>query len=154
MIYSEATIQWIPEDIAFAKTFDLLKPGGIRAMIRIKSDYKTPDEELYNRTQKVYDAYWKPENRYKDMCLPFSYANAVNYGYVDFEKREFYGKRVFTADEYVALSGTHVDHICMAEPYKSLFFNGLREAVPEAGNKTEFYDTCELFFARKPLANV
>ena len=29
LIYSAATIQWIPEDIAFPKTFDLLAPGGI-----------------------------------------------------------------------------------------------------------------------------
>lgn len=34
MIYSAATIQWIPEEIAFSKTFDLLKPGGTLAMIR------------------------------------------------------------------------------------------------------------------------
>ena len=27
VIYSAATIQWIPESIAFTKTFDLLKPG-------------------------------------------------------------------------------------------------------------------------------
>ena len=30
MIYSAATIQWIPEKIAFSKTFDLLKPGSLR----------------------------------------------------------------------------------------------------------------------------
>ena len=28
MIYSAATIQWIPEEVAFSKTFGLLKPGG------------------------------------------------------------------------------------------------------------------------------
>ena len=28
MIYSAATIQWLPEEVAFAKTYDLLKPGG------------------------------------------------------------------------------------------------------------------------------
>ena len=80
MIYSAATIQWIPEEIAFSKTFDLLKPGGTFAMILVRGDHKTPDEELFNRIQKVYDAYWKPEIRYDDMRRPFSYANAVNYG--------------------------------------------------------------------------
>ena len=38
LIYSAATIQWIPEDVAFAKTFDLLKPGGILAMMKITGD--------------------------------------------------------------------------------------------------------------------
>ena len=51
MIYSAATIQWIPEDIAFQKTFDLLNPGGILAMLLTKADYKTPNKELYNKLQ-------------------------------------------------------------------------------------------------------
>lgn len=40
LIYSAATIQWIPEQIAFSKTFELLKPGGILAMMLIRADYK------------------------------------------------------------------------------------------------------------------
>ena len=28
LVYSAATIQWIPEEIAFSKTFSMLKPGG------------------------------------------------------------------------------------------------------------------------------
>ena len=59
MIYSAATIQWIPEDIAFQKTFDLLNPGGVLAMLLTRADYKTPNEELYNKIQQVYSAYFK-----------------------------------------------------------------------------------------------
>ena len=43
LIYSAATIQWIPEDIAFSKTYDLLKPGGVLAMMKIYGDYRTPN---------------------------------------------------------------------------------------------------------------
>lgn len=32
MIFSAATIQWIPEEIAFSRAFDLLKPGGCLIM--------------------------------------------------------------------------------------------------------------------------
>ena len=49
MIYSAATIQWIPEKIAFSKTFDLLKPGGTLAMMLTRGDYKTPNEELFEK---------------------------------------------------------------------------------------------------------
>ncbi|MBQ7669135.1 MAG: methyltransferase domain-containing protein [Clostridia bacterium] len=150
VIYSAATIQWIPEKIAFTKTYELLKPGGTLAMILVRGDYETPNEELYDRIQKIYAAYWRPEAKYSDMRSPFSYTNAVNYGYVDFEKREFFGKRVFTADEYVSYCGTHVDHIDLPEPSKSLFYNGLREAVLEAGDRIEFYDTYVLYLAKKP----
>lgn len=149
IIYSAATIQWIPEDIAFSKTFSLLKAGGTLAMMLIKGDYKTPNEELYNKIQQVYSKYSKPETEYKHGA--FKYTNAVNYGYEHFERREYYGKREFTADEYVAFSGTHCDHIVIPKPYRSKFFDGLREAVLGAGNKIVFYDTFILFLAKKPL---
>lgn len=149
MIYSAATIQWIPEEIAFSKTYELLKPGGVLAMMVTRSDYKTPNEELYNKIQQVYTEYFKPEIEY--MQGSFVYANASNYGYVGFEERKYFGKREFTADEYVAFSGTHCNHMVIPEPYKSKFFNGLRDAVLEAGNKIVFRDTFVLFLARKPF---
>lgn len=149
MIYSAATIQWIPEEIAFTKTFDLLKPGGVLAMMLANNDFKTPDENLYNKIQEIYSKYWKPEIKYKQGM--FTYTNASNYGYIDFEKREYFGTRELTADEYVAFCGTHGDHINIPEPYKTNFFNGLRDTVLEAGNKIVFNDTFILFLAKKPM---
>jgi AraC-like DNA-binding protein/phospholipid N-methyltransferase len=94
LIYSAATIQWIPEEIAFSKTFSLLKPGGTLAMMLTRGDYRTPNEELYQKIQQVYSAYFKPETAY--MHGKFRYDNAPAYGYTDFEKREFFGKREFS----------------------------------------------------------
>ncbi len=148
MIYSAATIQWIPEEIAFRKTFDLLKPGGVLAMFLTRGDYKTPNEELYNRIQQVYSAYFKPDMEYKHGA--FGYSNAVNYGYVDFEKREYHGKREFTTEEYLSFCGTHCDHIVLPEPNKSLFYKGLRDAVNEAGGRVVFLDTYVMYLAKKP----
>lgn len=149
MIYSAATIQWIPEEIAFSKTFQLLKPGGTLAMMLTKDDYKTPNEDLYHRIQEVYSKFFKPEIEYTHGA--FQYANAPDYGYVDFEMREYYGRREFTADEYVAFAGTHCTHIVIPEPYKSKFFDFLRAAVLDAGNKIVFHDTYILYLAKKPL---
>ena len=149
LIYSAATIQWIPEEIAFSKTFDLLVPGGTLAMLLTKSDYKSPNEELYADIQKIYDQYFKPETPYQHGG--FVYSNAAKYGYVDFEVREFYGRREMTADEYVAFSGTHCDHMVIAEPYKTKFFDGLRNAVLAHGNKIVFNDTYVMYLAKKPL---
>lgn len=148
MIYSAATIQWIPEDIAFSKTFALLKPGGTLAMMLTRGDYRTPNEDLYNKIQQVYSSYFKPETQYKHGA--FRYTNAPDYGYTAVEKREFYGKREFTAEEYAAFCGTHCDHIVIPEPYKSKLFDGLRQAVLEAGNKIVFNDTFVLYLAKKP----
>ena len=52
MIYSAATIQWIPEAVAFSKTFDLLKPGGPRTKRCIAGSRKsTPGTS--NRKQPI-----------------------------------------------------------------------------------------------------
>ncbi len=150
LIYSAATIQWIPERIAFPKTLSLLRPGGTLAMMLSLQDYRTPNEALYRRIQEVYGAYFRPAVPYSRMKEPFDYTHAADYGYVDFRRREYHGKRVLTADEYVAFSGTHCDHLVIPEPYRSKFFEGLRSAVLEAGNRIEFLDTYVLYLARKP----
>lgn len=153
VIYSAAAIQWIPERMAFPKTLELLKPGGMLAMMYLISDYKTPNEELYREIQKVYDAYYKPETPYKDMKEPFDYLHATDYGYEDLVRHDFHGKRVFNAAEYVAYCGTHSDHMVIPEPYKTKFFEGLRSAVLAAGDKVEFWDTYVLYLARKRDVN-
>ena len=149
MVYSAATIQWIPEEIAFSKTFALLKPGGVLAMMLTRSDYKTTNEELYEKIQKLYDLYYKPDIPYTHGG--FRYDNAQNYGFTDFEQHDFYGRRVMNPDEYVSYCGTHCDHIVIPEPYKTAFFEGLRKAVKENGGKVVFNDTYVLYLTRKPL---
>lgn len=150
MIYSATTIQWIPEEVAFSKTFELLKPGGTLAMMLTLGDYKASNEDLYSKIQRIYSEYFKPEIEYPHRG--FGYANATNYGYTAFEKREFRGIRKFTADEYAGFCGTHCDHLVIPEPYKSKFFEGLYKTVAENGNKVVFYDTYVLYLAKKPEA--
>lgn len=149
MIYSAATIQWIPEEIAFAKCFDLLKPGGTLAMMLTKGEFKSSNEALYEKIQQVYSAYFKPEVEYAHRG--FRYTNAPSYGFTEVEKREFYGTREFNADDYVAYCGTHCDHMVIPEPFKSKFFEGLRTVVLDAGNKVVFHDTFVLYLTQKPL---
>ena len=148
MIYSAATIQWIPEGIAFPKTYELLKPGGTLAMMLTRADYRTPNEELYQNIQELYGRYFKPEVPYTNGR--FRYDNAPNYGYVDFSEHNFHGRREMSPDEYVSFCGTHCDHIVIPEPYKTPFFEGLRNAVEENGGKIVFEDTYVLYLARKP----
>ena len=148
MIYSAATIQWIPEDVAFGKTFELLKPGGVLAMLYTRDDYRSDNEELYDKIQEIYTQYFKPEIEYKQGN--FGYTKAPDYGYSEVEKLEFSGKREYTADDFVSYTGTHCTHIVIPEPYKTRFFNGLRQAVLDAGNRIVFKDTYVLYLTRKP----
>jgi ubiquinone/menaquinone biosynthesis C-methylase UbiE len=147
MIYSAATIQWIPEEIAFSKTFELLKPGGTLAMMLTKSEYRSDNEPLYEKIQALYEKYYKPEIAYT--YGKFTYTAAHGYGYSDVERYEFKGKRVFTADEYVEFSGTHCDHIVIPDPIRNEFFANLKKAVIEAGDRIVFNDTYILYLTRK-----
>lgn len=147
LVYSAATIQWIPEKIGFSKTFDLLKSGGTFAMMLTKSDYKAPNEALYNAIEEVYCQYFRPETVYSQKLV---YGNVVNYGFIDLERREYFSKREFSADDYVSYLGTHCDHIVLKEPYQSKFYEGIRDAVLKAGNKIVLNDTIVLYLARKP----
>ena len=150
MIYSAATIQWIPEAVAFSKTYSLLKPGGVLAMMLTKADYKSPNEKLYAAVQGVYDEYFRPEVTYTHGG--FRYDNAPDYGYVDFERHDFHGRREMDTEEYISFCGTHCDHLVIPEPYKTPFFEGLRTAVEENGGKVVFEDTYVLYVTKKPLS--
>ena len=48
------------------------------------------------------------------------------------------------------MCGTHCDHLVLPESERQLFFNGLRRAVLEAGDRIVFDDTVTVYFARKP----
>ena len=148
LIYSAATIQWIPEAAAFGKTFALLKPGGMLAMFLTRRDYRTPNPALYERIQQVYDCCFKPEIPYTHGSFP--YEAASNYGYTEWRKIEFHTTQVYTADEYVAFCGTHSDHLATPEPYRSELYAGLHRAVMDFGNRLEILDTHILMTVKKP----
>lgn len=147
LVYSAAAIQWIDEEIAFARAFELLRSGGALAMLMKKGDYKTPDEKLYERIQRVYAQYFHPQTPY---TRKMTYSNAVNYGFTDFHRLQYPGRREFSADEYVAYLGTHSDHLVLREPERSAFYAGIREAILAAGDRLVMLDTVTLCLARKP----
>ncbi len=146
VVFSAATIQWIPEEIAYQKTYNLLKPGGTLAMMLNYGDYKTPNEALYQEIQEIYNSYFRPERPYTQK---FDYLNAPSYGFTDVEKQEFHSSREFTAEEYIEYLGTHCDHIEIDEPYRSKFFDGIKAAILKHQNRIEFQDTIILYLTQK-----
>ena len=117
-------------------------------MMLTSSEYRSDKEALYEKIQAIYDEYYKPDIPYTHG--KFNYMAAPEYGYSDVEKFEFKGQRVFTADEYVQFSGTHCDHIVIPEPIRNEFFEKLKSAVLEAGDRIVFNDTYVLCLTRKP----
>lgn len=147
LVFSAATIQWIPETIGFSRTYELLKPGGIFAMFMTRTEYKTPNESLFNKIQDVYKEHFIIEQKY---TCKLNYENVVNYGFEEFSYRDWKKTRTYDADDFIHYIGTHVDHITLKEPHKSNFYKGVRNAVLEAGNKITLNDTIALYLVKKP----
>ncbi|GHV06081.1 hypothetical protein FACS1894217_04080 [Clostridia bacterium] len=151
LIYSAAAFQWIPEEIGYPKAYDLLKSGGAFAMFMMRPDTRPgggyTDEPLFSQIQEVYSAYFHPATPY---TCHLDYEAREKYGFIDLDCRFYHKTRTYTADEYVALIGTHSDHLSLEEPDKSMFFNGIREVILNAGNSITLYDKITMYLGRKP----
>ena len=147
LVYSAATIQWIPEEIGFPKVYSLLKNGGTFAMMLTKTDFKRSNEALYSKIQGVYDKYFHPETEYK---CQLAYSNVENHGFADFECRHYYESREYNADDFISWTIIQAPHLTLPEPDKSNFIEGIRDAVLSFGNKITLLDDIVLYLARKP----
>lgn len=147
LVFSAATIQWIPEKIGFPKVFSLLKSGGTFAMFMTRTDYKTPNAALYDKIQEVYAEYFFPEIPYTCKLV---YENVVNYGFTNYSYREYKSTRELYSEDYTSLISTHADHIMLREPYKTNFYGGIKAAIREAGDKITLNDTIALYLVKKP----
>ena len=147
LVYSAATIQWIPEEIGFPKVYDILKNGGTFAMMMTRTDFKSPNEALYSKIQEVYDKYFNPETEY---TCKLAYSNVVNYGFVDFECRHYHKTREYSADEFISWTIIQASQLTLLEPYKSEFVEGIRDAILSFGDRITLLDDIVLYLARKP----
>ena len=146
LVYSAATIQWIPEQIAFSKTYDMLKPGGYLAMFMTRSDESSLNENLSYEIDQVYKKYFHVKQKYN---CKMNYEHVTNYGFTNFTYLEWKKQRELDAEEYISFISTHCEHITLEEPYKSNFYNGIRDAFMKCGNKIKIIDTIPLYLVRK-----
>ncbi|MBQ3268477.1 MAG: class I SAM-dependent methyltransferase [Clostridia bacterium] len=149
LIYSAAAIQWIREEVAYRRCFELLEPGGWLAMFLLSGNYRDSDPDLYADIQRVYDACFVSDQPYRQK---FDYMNGTAYGLEFAEKAVFAGRREYTADEYLQYLGTHSDHITLNERHRKPFFDGIREAILRHGGRVVFDDSYILYLYRKPAA--
>ena len=147
LVYSAATIQWIPEEIGFPKVYDILKTGGTFAMMMTRTDFKSPNEALYSKIQEVYDKYFHPEAEY---TCKLAYSNVVNYGFVDLECRHYHKTREYSADEFISWTIIQASQLTLLEPYKSEFIAGIRDAILSFGDRITLLDDIVLYLVRKP----
>lgn len=147
LVYSAATIQWIPEEIAFTKTFQMLKPGGFLAMFMTYSDETSRNPELRAEIDQVYEKHFRVGQSYQ---CKMDYKNAMHYGFTNWVCREWKSERTVDAESYISWIGTHCEHITLEEPYKTRFYAGIREAFRKYGDRMVIVDTIPLYLVQKP----
>lgn len=148
LVYSAATIQWIPEKNAFTKTFRMLKPGGYLAMFMTRSDESGRNPELHAEIDRVYEKHFHVKQRYS---CKMDYKNALQYGFTNFTYKEWKSERTVDADAYISWISTHCEHITLEEPYKTRFYEGIREAFYKYGDRMTIIDTIPLYLVQKPI---
>lgn len=141
LVYSAATIQWIAEEIAFTKTFQMLKPGGVLAMFMTHSDEPSQNPKLRAEIDRVYEEHFRVKQSYQ--CR-MDYENALHYGFTNLVYKEWKSERTVDAETYISWISTHCDHITLEEPYKTRFYAGIREAFQHHGNRMVIIDTIHL----------
>jgi len=145
LVYSAAAFQWIPENLGYPKAFNILKSGGVFAMF--SGNGGVPDEPLHTQCQEVYKKHFFPETPY---TCDLDYSTSYKYGFINLEQRVYKSFREMNADDFVALRGTHSDHLTLQEPHKTNVFEGLRQVVINNGNYIKLNDVYTLYLARKP----
>ncbi len=148
LVYSAATIQWIPEQTAFTKIYQMLKPGGYLAMFMTRSDETSLNPHLRNEMNKVYEEFFHVKQKYS---CKMEYQNVLHYGFTNLQYTEWKRERILNAEEYICYIGTHCEHITLEEPYRTKFYQGIRAAFGNAGNQIIIVDTIPLYLVQKPL---
>jgi SAM-dependent methyltransferase len=151
LVYAASAFRWIPEKIGYPKAYEILKSGGTFAMFVMRDDLRRgkgyTDEPLYSKIKEVYAEYFRPETEH---TYSLDYDARDKYGFIDLECREYLKTREYNANDYVSLIGTYSDHLLLQEPYKSKFYEGIREVIVNSGNKIKHYDKITMYLARKP----
>jgi SAM-dependent methyltransferase len=146
LVYAGATIQWLNEDVAYSKCFEVLRENGWLAIFLLSGNYQDTNPELYSEIQSVYDNYFVSEQPYR---RKFGYLNGTEYGFTFEGKIEFPGRREYNSDDYLEYIKTHSDHITLKQEYRHAFFNGIREAILRHNDKIVFDDRYILYLYKK-----
>lgn len=154
LIYSATAFHWIPEEVGYTKSFELLKPGGVLALFWNHPFVNREDDILHNKIQEVYRKYKLFEDKHpiefneKDCAIILN--RLKKYGFSNCQSHLFYSVRQFTADEYIGLLNTYSDHRALPKQIKKELETEISILINDCGGILTVYDTIDLYLAQKP----
>ena len=152
LIYSATAFHWIPEEVGYAKVFNLLKSGGVMALFwnhpaREEGEFETAIQKIYAKYQNSSKS---SVHRFsEEKCLEIT-ETIRKYGFIEVEYKLYHRTRSFDASQYMALLNTYSDHRAWQEEIRVIVEKELSEAINHFGGKIDIQDTIDLYLARKP----
>ena len=152
LIYSATAFHWLDQNVAFEKSFKLLKSNGALARFAYHAGKDTSHPELMAEIDKLYAEYMPNDKEY----MPYSEKDAeksaflaADYGFTDIQYKIYNFKKSFTADEYIKLLSTYPDHMSLEEEKRKEFFKKIKSAIKKYGDEISVNYIVDLLLARK-----
>jgi len=165
LIYAASAFHWVDAEIGCPKVFDLLKSGGVFALLRynfLEIYNKVLSDEIDAIYDKFYFSYYTSKQRsiknrrtHDEFRKPS--AILMNYGFEDMKKYGFDDINLnfhdvmwtYNADEYIELCDTLADHRSLPEKNKVALYAGLKDVIIKHGGYVKGEDVFQLYMGRK-----
>lgn len=157
LVYSATAFHWIPEEVAFKKVYDLLKPGGAIALFWNHPFVNRDDDKIHREIRKAYEKF-KPSDKEiiefnEDSCKKYTQM-LEKYGFIDIKSKIYRKTRKLKASEYISLLETYSDHRECPSDIKNNLYNEISKAINKFGGEISIYDTMDLYLGKKPCLGV
>ena len=148
LIMAAQSFHWIEPHLRFEKTADLLRPGGVLAVISNAHDLDRCSlrVELDRAYLEHAPALVNKRTRTDDVLMQ-AFDDSPRFGTVALQKYPWI--RRCSAEEYAQLCGTHSDHRLLAAPQRARLLGALRAQIEAAGGFIDIHYVTKLFLASR-----
>jgi len=145
LIYSGTAFHWIPEEVGYRKTYEMLRSGGVIALFWNRPFLDNLD--IYKELQAI-DNSPKIGSVLKDKN---EIIKAIReYGFIDLQFKLMRQSRKLNAEEYILFLNTYSAYISMENIVKEKLNAEIQNVINRYGGNVIIHDTIDLYLAKKP----
>jgi SAM-dependent methyltransferase len=137
---------WLDPEIAPRKAHDLLRPGGVLAIINAIHVFPPDADPFFRDIQVVYDSFGEravdfpsPEEIRHDYLRPVEAC-----GLFDIDTRGYLRVIEYTADAYIDVLRTYSGHIAMPDEHQQTLYDGVRRLAGDRLIRKHYLFSCHV----------
>ncbi len=133
MIFSATAFHWIKPEVKYAKTHELLIPGGHLAIIHTNHISDQKGDRYHERSQAIYNRYWPPGKDPHHLPVP----NDIKPPEFDEKLFDLIHFQVFpltirySAEQYTELLDTYSPTLSLPEPERTKFLGEIKRLIDD-----------------------